>query len=286
MGRIRLVTTPMWSQDHVLLALGQIGFPDAEAHEVPVGLESWRGLDLGVQANVVIRRDRLGPASDDLGFVRNSQGTFDAVIPEIHFFRCDRRWLEDLARRHDELAVADGLTITAQRPTWEKRELGGVLAPPPPPHPAAARPTRTEAARSTEAAAPHNATRARAQAAEALDELRKRKKRSDGPGCLFSLIAPMLLWTFLALSSPEIRTVQGFFLVVAPLWFALGILRAVRFGRQVKRAAAQLRESLPSGTQARDTAIGYLESKVKPAGSKVEDTVVKDLLRALREPNT
>src|SRR5688572_21729641 len=131
MVRVRLVTTPIWSQEHLVRALAQVGFARPEVHRDAVPLDSWRGIPLGGTANVVVRRDQIGAAGDDFGFLRNARGSYDAVISEIHFNRFDRRWLEDLARRHDELAHADGRHAPADVPrNWEKRELGAPNAPP------------------------------------------------------------------------------------------------------------------------------------------------------------
>lgn len=277
MVRIQLVTTPMWSQDHLVRALAQVGFVGAESHADRVPLSSWRGIPLGADANVVVRREQIGAAGDDLGFVRNSRGTFDAMISEIHLFRFDRRWLEDLARRHDELARADGRTPPAQLPDWEKRDLGSV------PTPVAAQQSSPNPAHS-DVVAQQQASRARAQAAEVLDGLRKQQRKSGGLGCLLSLFLPIVLWVVLAATSPDLRSPMGFFLIALPLWIASTIVRAVRTGRRVKRAAQRLVHNLPSSSHAKDAAIAYLETRVKPTGAKTEDTVVKDLLKALQEP--
>lgn len=286
MVRVRLVTTPIWSQDHLLGALAQVGFAKAESHGEAVPLVSWRGTPLGCEAHVVVPRALIGSAGDDFGFVRNSKGTFDAVVSEIHFNRFDRRWLEDLARRHDQLALAAGRTPPANLPTtWEKRELGA--APMPPQPPGFVTPT-PKAVRAEAAAAQHqqHVSRARAETAVALDELRKKQKKSDGPGCVLSLLGPFVLWIVLSASAPELRGAPGFFLVVVPLWIALFVVRVVQMSRRVKRAAADLSARLPSSEQARAAAAAFLETKLKPAGAKTEDALVKELLKALREPRT
>jgi len=284
MVRVRLVTTPIWSQDHLMRALAQVGFPNAESHAEAVPLDSWRGIPLGGEAHVVVRRGQIGAAGDDFGFVRNARGSFDAVISEIHFNRFDRRWLEDLARRHDELARAAGRVPPANLPMdWAKRELGALPMPPQVPGyvPPTAKAMRAEAAA---AASHHDASRARSETAVALDELRKKQKKSDGAGCLFSLLVPLLLWFLLAALEPGFRGAAGFLSIVVPLWVALAILRVVQMSRRVKRSATALIARLPSGENAKAAAEAFLETRLKPAGAKTEDSVVKELLKALREP--
>lgn len=283
MTRVRLVTTPIWSHDHLVRALAQVGYTQVETHGAAVPLESWRGTPLEADAHVVVRRVHVGASGDDFGFVRNARGSFDAVISEIHFFRFDRRWLEDLARRHDELTAADGRTAPAGIPTtWEKRELGSMppvraesMASAPPP---LARTSRTEAAtRELEV------TRARAETASALDDLRKKQKKSDGPGCIASFIGPVIAWVLVGALVPDVNAGAMFALFVVPLWIVMLIVHIVRMGRRARAAAVALHARLPTSAQARAAAESYLEAKLRPAGAKNDDALVKEFLKALRE---
>jgi hypothetical protein len=259
--------------------LAQVGFTAAESHGEPVPLVSWRGTPLGGEAEVVVRREQIGAAGDDFGFVRNSSGSYDAVISEIHLFRFDRRWLEDLARRHDELVRADGLTAPRGLPNWGRRDLGPAGTPAPPAAPSL---TAMRAARSG-ASDEQDATRARVETAAAVDALRKRQKKWEGPGCIFSLVAPTLLWLVLGGVEPELRGAAGFFGIAMPIFIGFAVFRGIRFTRRTRRAADALMERIPSGEHARAAARSYLEAKLKPAGAKTEDPVVKELMKALRE---
>lgn len=282
MVRTRLVTTPLWSQEHLVAALSQVGFATVETHREPVPLLSWRGKPLGTDATIVIRRAHIGSSGDDFGFVRNASGTFDAVISEIHFGRFDRRWMEDLRRRHDLLTSAAGLkTPTGLRTDYEKHELADA----PPPLTGSARAAWNDPqARHSTTAQGIEATRARNATTLVLDELRKKQRKADGPGCVVALIGPVLLWIVASAAVSELANPGGFFLVVFPLWIALGIVRVVRMARRARVAGRELMARLPSGTHARAMALEFLEAKVKPAGAKAEDAVVKELLKALREP--
>ncbi len=286
MVRVRLVTTPMWSEEHLVAALAQVDFPHVEVNRSPVSLESWRGTPLGVEASLILRRRHLSAASDDLGFVRNDRGSFEMILSEGNFFRFDRRWIEDLARRHDALAAAAGRSAPANLPGWEKRYLGAggtsgsphIAANTGPPNDTRVRPDAANQVQS--------ASRARAEAATTLDELRKKQKSQDGPGCIVGLVAPIALWVFLAASHSAFQSPGWFFAVVVPLWIAFVIYRGVRMAGRTKHAAKELLDRLPSGTAAKETAREYLRSKLKPAGSKFEDSVVKELLKALGDKHT
>jgi len=288
MTRTRLVTTPLWSQEHLLAALAQVGFATVETHRAPVPLISWRGKPLGAEASIVIRRSYIGSSGDDFGFVRNAGGAFDAVLSEIHFSRFDRRWMEDLRRRHDALVSAAGLHAPAGlRTDYPRHDLED--APPPLiPLPGSARATWNDP-QGRQAALAHgsaDATRARSTAANVLDDLRKKQRKADGPGCAVALIGPVLLWIVVGSAVPELENLGGFLLVVMPLWIAFAIVRVVRMARRARVAGRELMARLPSSTNARATAVEFLESKVKPAGAKSEDAIVKELLKALREPRT
>jgi len=282
MVRTRLVTTPLWSQEHLVSALAQIGFTKVESHRAPVPLMSWRGKPLGPSATIVIRRGQIGASGDDFGFVRNSSGSYDAVISEIHFGRFDRRWLEDLRRRHDALTQAAGLKPPAElRSDYQKHELDE----PPPIDSGSGRASSNDPQGRHSTASQHSdATRARTTTAHVLDDLRTKQKKADGPGCVLALIGPVLLWIVVSSAVSELQSVGGFLLVVMPLWTALLILRVVQMARRAQKAGRELMSRLPSSAQARATAQEFLEAKVKPAGAKAEDALVKELLKALREP--
>lgn len=283
MVRVRLVTTPMWSQEHLVAALAQVEFPHVEVNRSPVPLESWRGTPLGVDASLVIRRRHLSAASDDLGFSRNDRGSFEMILSEGNFFRFDRRWIEDVARRHDLLAAAAGRSAPANLPGWEKRYLGVGGTSGSPHIPASSSPPSDARVRPDTTNQVQNASRARAEAATTLDELRKKQKRADGPGCILGLVGPLAIWGLLASLEKGFQSPGAFFLVVLPLWIAFAIVRGVRIARRTQHAAKELVGRLPSGPAAKESVQEYLRTKVKPAGGKFEDSVVKDLMKALKD---
>ena len=110
MPRYRKIPTEIRSERDLQRALSDMGLKNVEVHADPVPLDDWIGRPTEVRANVVVRRKDLGASADDMGFARNAQGTLDLIVSEIHLFRFDRKWLENLAQRTGT-KLPDGGTI-------------------------------------------------------------------------------------------------------------------------------------------------------------------------------
>jgi hypothetical protein len=93
--------------DAVLLAeaLRAEGFAEVEVHDGPQPLYDYRGEVRPEQAEVIVRRRLIGPASNDLGFARRPDGTFDVVVSTYDRRRYDSTWLARLARGYGYAAT-------------------------------------------------------------------------------------------------------------------------------------------------------------------------------------
>jgi hypothetical protein len=117
-------------QDGELLqkALADLGFQNVEVHETAQHLYGWQGDVRPQTAEVVIRRRFIGPASNDIGFKRQADGTFDAIISEY-----DRRagysqeWLNRLTQRYAYHAVVDGAARQGFSVAEEHTEADGTV---------------------------------------------------------------------------------------------------------------------------------------------------------------
>jgi len=65
-----LLETKTWTREQI------------EIHEVPQHLFGYRGDERSQVAHIIIRRKNVGSASNDIGFFRNPDGTFRAIISE------------------------------------------------------------------------------------------------------------------------------------------------------------------------------------------------------------
>jgi hypothetical protein len=90
-------------------ALKELGF-EVEVNQTPVPLYGWHGDLRPERAEVVIRRVHVGHSSNDIGFARQPDGTFKAIISEFDVRQGkDQTWMNkvrQLAAVHTTLLVA------------------------------------------------------------------------------------------------------------------------------------------------------------------------------------
>lgn len=84
----------------LLEALADLGFTEVELHQTPQPLVGWQGDIRAQTAEVIIRREQIGPASNDIGFARRPDGSFEAIISEFDSERFDEAWLGRLSQRY------------------------------------------------------------------------------------------------------------------------------------------------------------------------------------------
>jgi hypothetical protein len=95
-------TTELRNEAHLIAALSDLGFR-AEAHRDGASLVGYEGRERPERAHVIVRRQDIGPASNDIGFVRKPDGTFAAVLSEYdRGIGFDDRWLGRLSQAYKE----------------------------------------------------------------------------------------------------------------------------------------------------------------------------------------
>lgn len=109
MSHFTTVKTQMVSTEHLVQALRDLGFTNVESHEVPQALYGYRGDVRPQRSEVIVRRQFIGPASNDIGFTRDSTGTFVAVVSEFDRRKYDTKWLERLTQRYAYHVAKDQL---------------------------------------------------------------------------------------------------------------------------------------------------------------------------------
>ena len=82
---------------HLISALNEMGFP-TEYSEQPLPLYGYHGDKRQQTANIVIRRQHTGcGASNDVGFLKTEDGTYQAVISEYdQSVKFNQTWLGQL----------------------------------------------------------------------------------------------------------------------------------------------------------------------------------------------
>jgi hypothetical protein len=105
MSHFTRVRTALRDPDLLVQALTAVGFTAVEAHDTPQTLYGYRGDARPDRAEVIIRRRHIGSASNDIGFRRRDDGTFEAVISEYDRHRYDQPWLTEVARAYGHAAA-------------------------------------------------------------------------------------------------------------------------------------------------------------------------------------
>jgi uncharacterized protein DUF1257 len=86
-------------------ALASVGHRQVEVHDRPTTLYGYQGDARREKAEVVIRRAHIGSASNDIGFARRPDGTFEAIISEFDRSKYDAGWLTRLTHSYSHAAT-------------------------------------------------------------------------------------------------------------------------------------------------------------------------------------
>ncbi|MBL8859594.1 MAG: hypothetical protein JNL28_13890 [Planctomycetes bacterium] len=251
----------MRSEQDLARALGEMGLKNVEVHPQAQALCDWIGRPTDVLANVIVRRKDLGASSDDMGFVRAEDGTFDLIVSEIHLFRFDKKWLTDLAAR-------TGTVLPTAGPIAFAASISSPVAKP-------AAPTQPPQVQNLDQLT-------RIETDGMLE--RVRSSRNFGPiSCLFFFV-PIVPWFILSQLSPEhagFRTLVGWSFAWALFYFVvLSILAASR----VRKIMAEFGRRFPT-PEARAAALARLKSVAqdpKHAASQTAQSLLRNVERQAR----
>jgi hypothetical protein len=100
MSHFTKLRTQITDADGLVKALADVGFKEVEVHEAAQHLYGYQGDERPQTAEVIVRRKYIGLASNDVGFKRQADGTFEAIISEYDRRRYSQAWLNRLAQRY------------------------------------------------------------------------------------------------------------------------------------------------------------------------------------------
>lgn len=100
MSHFTKLRTRITDADGLVKALADAGFKDVEAHETAQHLYGYQGDARPQTAEVIVRRKYVGQASNDIGFKRQADGTFEAIISEYDRRKYSQAWLDQLTQRY------------------------------------------------------------------------------------------------------------------------------------------------------------------------------------------
>jgi len=81
MSKYGLLETQIADQKYLIAALGEMGYR-VEVHPEGAALVGYEGHERQEKANIIIRRQQLDSASNDIGFTRASDGRYVARLSE------------------------------------------------------------------------------------------------------------------------------------------------------------------------------------------------------------
>jgi len=111
MSEYRKSTTNCKDKECLIDALVEMGYKKEhiEVHDVPQQLYDYHGKPThyidrtGDKANIIVRRQFVGGAANDLGFKLNPEtGTYDAIISDYDSGRHNQKWLSGLKVNYAE----------------------------------------------------------------------------------------------------------------------------------------------------------------------------------------
>jgi len=79
-----------------LIETGNFTVDQIEIHNEPQTLFGYQNDARQEKANIIIRRKNIGPSSNDLGFIKNEDNTYTAIISEFDRNRFNQRWTDRL----------------------------------------------------------------------------------------------------------------------------------------------------------------------------------------------
>ena len=132
MSHFTCIKTQIKNRDALVKALADVGFKDVEVHETAQHLYGYQGDVRQQTAEVIIRREYIGRVSNDMGFKRQENGQFEAIISEYDRHKYSQDWLNGLTQRYGyhtlmATAPAQGFTVEEEE-TLEDGTIRVVVA--------------------------------------------------------------------------------------------------------------------------------------------------------------
>jgi Protein of unknown function (DUF1257) len=105
MSHFTRVRTKLRDTDALVAALKAVGLKQVEVHDQPQSLHGYQGDTRPERAEVIVKRKHIGTFSNDIGFARRPDGSFEAIISDYDRRKYDQSWLTELARNYSYAAT-------------------------------------------------------------------------------------------------------------------------------------------------------------------------------------
>lgn len=105
MSHYTRVRTVLKDPEILVGALADVGFAEVEQHAQAQALYGYQGDERQLAAEIIVRRRHIGRASNDIGFARRGDGTFEAIISAYDRREYGQPWLDRLAHAYSRRAT-------------------------------------------------------------------------------------------------------------------------------------------------------------------------------------
>lgn len=109
-------------------ALKAKGYQTVEVNEEAKNLVGYHGDVRAEKAEVIVRRKFVGSASNDIGFKRDANGNFEAIISQYDSGKHNKAWMDSLKQEYGvikakKIAKQQGFTLVKETATNGKTRM-------------------------------------------------------------------------------------------------------------------------------------------------------------------
>lgn len=124
MSHYSKIKTKICEREALVKALQEMGYRDIEVNDTAQHLFGYQGDRRPEQAEVIIRRKFISQASNDIGFRRSADGTYEAIVSEYDEKILGKDWVGKVCQKYAEHAVLSKLE--AQGFSVQERQIDPV----------------------------------------------------------------------------------------------------------------------------------------------------------------
>lgn len=128
MSHFSKIKTIITDKEALIKALNDVGFKNVEVSDTAQHLYGFQGDERPQTAEIIIRRKFVGRLSNDIGFKKQEDGTFEAVISDYDTRRFNQVWLDKLSQRYSYHVTKTVLATQGFSILEEKEQENGVIA--------------------------------------------------------------------------------------------------------------------------------------------------------------
>ena len=118
MSRYATILTEFKDSDALLVAIAETGdwtIEQIEVHDVPQHLFGYTGDKRQEMAHIIVRRKHVGSSSNDIGFVKTEDGTYEAIISEYDSRKFGPAWNKQLKCNYAYEKIRKDMTQRGRR---------------------------------------------------------------------------------------------------------------------------------------------------------------------------